>query len=558
MDTPIIGIIGGKGKMGNLFATFFKKNNIEVMISDIGTPLTNEQVSQRCDIVIVSVPIQNTTEVIEQILPLIKESGAIMDLTSVKAEPIKTMLKGKVEVLGIHPMFGNSNTINGQTVILCPTKKSGKWSNWMAKFLASKDIDLVKMTPQEHDKMMGIAQALIHFADIAFIDALRKLKIPVKALLKFTSKASSLKILLAARLIAQDPALYTHIQTDNSESKKAISTFSKSVGDLSKSVYKKDCNYLINEFKKSQKFLGNYKDLAYKESNLLIEQLKNKKKPEVEKQPNKDDLATLGPKNTFSSIAAQKISKKDQGIFYADTITQLFDLVENKSVKAALVPIENKFAGTVRETLDALFLRNVHILDEVKIPIHHCLIMLKASEKKDIKVVASHTQAIQQCSKFIKSNFKDAQLQAFPSTAAAVEKLVQTQDTSLAVIAPEIAGTNPLVSVYAKNIEDSRGNETSFYLIKKGSFLKPEANAKKTSIAIHFSEDKAGSLAQVFNDFAKEKVNLSRIESRPTKSKFGQYIFYIEFDGSLDDKNVIEAIKNVKKKTSELKVLGSY
>lgn len=558
MKTPIIGIIGGNGRMGNLFSDFFMQHEIQVIISDKGTKLSNTQLAEKSDIVIVAVPINYTVQVIKEVLPNIKSGGAIMDLTSVKIQPVNEMLKGKVEVMGMHPMFGDSNPIPGQTIILCPTKKSGEWSTWMEKFLVKNGANIVKMSTKDHDKIMGTAQALIHFADIAFIDCLRKLKIPVSKLLDFTSKASTLKILLASRLIAQDPSLYAHIQTENTYSRSSIKTFVKSVQDLSRKVNKKDTKGIINEFKKSQTFLGQYKDKAYLETSKLIELIIDVKDKYEKQTPNKNDLASLGPVNTFSSIAAKRIAKKDQNIFYTNTISDVFELVENKKVASAIVPIENKLGGTVRETLDELFERNIHITQEVKIPINHCLIMLNGSNRSDIRRISSHSQALAQCEKYIKKNFPKSQLSSLQSTAQAVEQLIKTCDRQAAVIAPEIAAQNPLLKVYEKNIEDAEGNETSFYVIEKGEYKVPEAQAKKTSLAIHFSKDSPGSLAQVLNDFSKEGINLSRIESRPTKAKFGQYLFYIDLDGSTSEKKIQRALKEVSKRTSKLKILGSY
>jgi prephenate dehydrogenase len=129
--TPIIGIIGGQGRMGHLFHEFFVERGIKVLISDLNTKLKNKELVEKSDITIVSVPIDKTKNVIKEILPYLKKSSAITDFTSVKEMPVKEMLNAKdgVEVFSMHPMFGNSNPIPGQTIILCETKKSGVWYN---------------------------------------------------------------------------------------------------------------------------------------------------------------------------------------------------------------------------------------------------------------------------------------------------------------------------------------------------------------------------------------------------------------------------------------------
>jgi len=130
---PVIGIIGGNGRMGQLFAEFFVERGIKVLIADLKTKLSNKDLAKNSDITIISVPIDKTVKVIKEVLPSLKKGSAITDFTSVKECPINEMLKAKngVEVFGMHPMFGNSNPIPGQTVLMCPTKKSGKCDKWM-------------------------------------------------------------------------------------------------------------------------------------------------------------------------------------------------------------------------------------------------------------------------------------------------------------------------------------------------------------------------------------------------------------------------------------------
>lgn len=270
---PVIGIIGGRGRMGRLFANFFKQKGLKVLISDIGTKLTNKNLVQKSDIVIVSVPIDKTIKVIKEVLPYIKRTSAIMDFTSIKEKPVKAMLKGKCEVLGMHPMFGNSNPIPGQTIILCPTEKSKKWSKWIENFLKKNHVLVEKMTVREHDKIMNIAQGLIHFTEITFADALRRCKMPIGKLLNYTGKASELKIQLAARILAQDADLYGNIQIENPYALKSLNEYKKSIDELIKIVKNKDLKAFKRYFDKGKKYFGKYKEEAFHDSSILIDKL---------------------------------------------------------------------------------------------------------------------------------------------------------------------------------------------------------------------------------------------------------------------------------------------
>ncbi|MDA1060960.1 MAG: prephenate dehydratase [bacterium] len=555
--TPTIGIIGGKGRMGKLFANFFKERGVKVLISDRKTKLKNRDLAEKSDITIVSVPIDKTERVIQEVLPYIK--GAIMDLTSLKVAAVKAMLKGKCEVLGIHPMFGDTNPIPGQTIILCPTKKSGTMSKWMETFLTENKVKIHKMTPKQHDKIMTTAQGLIHFADITFADALRRNNIPIKQLLEYTGKASELKVQLAARLIAQDPGLYGNIQIQNPQSIKTLKLYKKSVDDLIEIVEKKDIKSFKKYFIQNKKFLGNYTKEAYKDSSYLIDKLMalHKKTPKkYQEKPGKGHIAVLGPANTFSDLAATRyLQGRHLEKYYTKDIDEVFELVSSGTVSEGIVPIENKLHGTVREALDGLFSNDVHIAQTINIEIHHCLICLRNAKKSDIKRIRSHSQALHQCSKYLDKYYPKAAKQAFPSTVYAIDRVLTTNDKTTAVIAPYIAADDPNLRIIDKNIEDEEGNSTTFIVIRRG---KTKNSGPKTSIAFHFSADAPGSLFSVFQDFKNARINMTKIESRPTKSHFGDYIFYLDFEGELNDPKVKKLLKGVEKKVAKLKILGSY
>ncbi len=568
MENPRIGIIGGNGRMGALFATFFRERGLKVQISDLKTKLKNKEIAKTSNITIVSVPIDKTEKVIKEVLPHIPKNSAIMDFTSVKEMPVKAMLKGKCEVLGIHPMFGDSNPIPGQTVILCPTDKSKKWANWIEQFLKKHKVKIQKMSAQKHDKIMNIAQGLIHFADITFSEALRRTKMPTKELLKYASKASELKIQLAARLIEQDAGLYGNIQIENPNTLKTLKLYKKSVQDLMEIVKKKNLPAFKKYFQNSKNFFKSYTKEAYDDSSYLIDKLIEKErtfKPKL-KIPKKSNIAVLGPKNTFTDLAAEKYIKSKAAKspkYFAKDIEEVFELVESDKVKLGIIPIENKLNGTIRETLDNLFLRKVKINEEISIPINHAIIILPHATAKDIKIIISHSQALKQCKKFLKKNFPKAAQESMNSTALAIEKLVQTNDKSIAAIAPKIAATKQDLKILKSNIEDKKDNETTFIVIEKGAITHKtptdeQKTCTKTSIAFHFDADSPGSLFTVFKDFADAKINTTKIESRPTQAKFGDYIFYLDFEGSLSTTKVQKTLQKVTKKVAKLKVLGSY
>ena len=547
--------------MGKHFADFFKERGITIMISDLGTKVSNEEVALKADVVIVSVPMPKAASVITSLLPYMPSSSLLIDFCSIKNVAAEALAKAKCETLPMHPMFGDSNPIPGQTVILCPSKRAGKWTKWLEKFLKDNKVIIRKISVRDHDKAMSITQSLIHFADITFADALRQSKVPVRELFKLASKASELKVQLAARLLDQDPGLYAQIQIQNPQTLKPLKEYKKSIEKLIRIIEKKDIKKFEKYFEDNRKFLKNYTGEAYKDSSYLIDKLvelqKNRQVMSTQKIKAKlEDLAVLGPKNTYSDLAATKYNS-DAPKYYAKSIDEVLELVAKGEVVEGILPIENKLHGTIRETLDGLFYKNIHIVREISLPIHHTLIILKQANKADIKRIISHSQALNQCKKYLKHNFPKAIYEPFSSTAASLQKMIDEGDKAIAVIAPETSLSKDQLKVYARNIEDEKDNSTSFLVIRKGP-AKATSSSKKTSIAFHFSKDSPGSLFAVFKDFADAKINLTKIESRPTKASFGDYIFYLDFEGSIKAPNISKTLSKVKSKVARLKILGSY
>jgi len=574
MVNPVIGIIGGHGRMGQLFSSFFLERGIKVLVSDLKTKLKNRNVAEKSDIVIVSVPIDKTEKVIREIVPYLKAGSAVTDFTSVKEMPVKEMMKsGKgVEVFGMHPMFGNSNPIPGQTVLICTTKKSGKWYKWMKNFLSENGAVIKEMSASDHDKTMAIAQDLIHFVEITCSEGLRLTGLPIEKILPYISKASELKVMSSARILDQDAGLYGNMQIENPYNLKFLNKYKKSVEDLIKMIQKKDLKSFKKYFETTRKYLGDYTHKAYKESSFLIDKLienRRREKAYVSQKkvtPKKNHIALLGPRYTFSDLAADCCGELAPGggnleKYYAHDLEEVFELVEKGKVSKGIVPIENKLDGTIRETLDLLFTKNVHITGLVSLPVHHCIVVLPHSNAKDITTVISHQQAINQCKNYLKKHFPKISREAYSSTTKAIEKLIFSNNNSLAVISSREAAIAHNLKILGTNIEDDPSNSTSFYFIEKGGY-KPKTseqkNRTKTAIAFYFDKDSPGSLFKVFEDFAKAKINLTKIESRPTRKEFGDYIFYLDFDGNPNENKVREVLAKIPNKVSKLKVLGSY
>ena len=259
-----------------------------------------------------------------------------------------------------------------------------------------------------------------------------------------------------------------------------------------------------------------------------------------------EKVAVLGPKGTFTEIAAEKIFEGAQ-MEYMDDVDDVFEYVDSgKGV--GVVAVENSLEGSVSKTMEGLMEHDVRICGEATLDINLCLI--KKKETKDIKTVLSHPHALAQCRKYRKKTFPKAKPHATDSTAAAMLELDGIEDA--AAIGPKYAAKTYGLEIVEENIQDDR-SQTRFIAIGK-----KECWGKKTSI-IFAVKDEPGALYSVLKIFSDGKINLTKIESRPSRKKLGEYIFYVDFENNgLDKKGVEAMLLKIKERTTLLKNLGSY
>ena len=430
METTI-GIIGGKGKMGQLFARLFSQQGYQVLISDKNTKLKNKDLVNNSDIIIISVNIDQTIPVINEIEPYLNNQKLLMDLTSLKKEPVQAMLKTKARILSIHPMFNDTSFGSGQKVLISKVRCQKTDVNRIKSFFHKYRVKTLDIDYKKHDDIMAIVQVLVHFAEISFTKTLEKIGIKVENLLAYSSPAYEIKIEMACRILAQDANLYGNIQIRNPLSRKYVKLLMESSEELQKILENKDLNEFTKYFNKSQKFLGKYAPQALKESDYLIAKLREKDiQVHGETIKNKKaKIALLGPKFTHSDIACNNWLKKtdksypDISKIYCQSISEIFELVKKKQVKKGFVPLENMLDGSIQETQDNLFKHQMKILEEVSAPIHHCIATTYGTKAKDINQIFSHEKAINQCSDYIKKYYPKAQIIKLSSTAQAMQKL---------------------------------------------------------------------------------------------------------------------------------------
>lgn len=262
-NAKTVGFIGGEGQMAKVFIPMFKKRGYNVTISDLKTKKTNIEVTQESDIVIISVPIMRTKDVISEIVPFTRKGQLLMDLTSLKVEPVKEMLKGKAEVIGLHPMFGpNISTTQNQKIIMCPALTTNK--KFIQNILEAEGLNVHITTPENHDKMMGVIQVLIHFHSILLGNTLKSLKVDLKEVENFMSPIYRLEFGVIARIFSQDPDLYGPILMQNPEKHEILEALKNNTLNLANIIESSNQTLFKEFFNKTSNYLGKYSEIASK------------------------------------------------------------------------------------------------------------------------------------------------------------------------------------------------------------------------------------------------------------------------------------------------------
>ena len=266
-------------------------------------------------------------------------------------------------------------------------------------------------------------------------------------------------------------------------------------------------------------------------------------------------LAYLGPPGTYTEQAAAAYDPDATRLPF-DSIPAVASAVDAGAADQGVVPIENSLEGSVTFTLDLLIHESsLFIRHELVLPIHHSLLGMPGRDIADIEVVYSHPQALAQCRSFLSERFAGVELVASLSTAAAVEEMLSSGKTAAAIgtlRGAELYGAE----VLAQRIEDGANNETRFVVLAPTDH--DRTGADKTSICFSYDQDSPGTLHGTLGEFTRLGINLTKIESRPTKESLGRYIFLVDLEGHREDVRVMEALEGVEARVSTLKVFGSY
>jgi prephenate dehydratase len=273
----------------------------------------------------------------------------------------------------------------------------------------------------------------------------------------------------------------------------------------------------------------------------------------------------LGPWGTFTEEALraaldeQAADGRMRRFLPYVSMQETIEAVSTGEVDCAIVPIENSIEGSVSATLDVLAheVDNLQIVREVRHPISHCLLARPGLTLGQITKVISHPHANGQCRIWLRQNLPGREVEAANSTANAVERVAST-DEPWAAIGNRLAGAKYGCVVLQADIEDHRDNETRFVFLARQRERQDWFEPYKTSVVCEIAKNQPGALLLILQEFAFRHINLSKIESRPSKRRLGDYIFVVDMEGKVDDVAIADALRCLCCKLPRLTVLGSY
>ena len=277
-------------------------------------------------------------------------------------------------------------------------------------------------------------------------------------------------------------------------------------------------------------------------------------------------VVTLGPQGTFSHQASKKVMQYLQ--MYSDnielsfekTIAKIFREVNN-GIDIAVVPLENSEAGSIGTTMDniiELSKNGMLIVAETDLNINHYLAC--KGKINDIEIIYTHPQSYSQCELFIESNLKQAEILFTPSNSNSAQEIANSDKTNVAEIVPRICTEIYDIPILAKKIQNSNSNSTRFLIITAKDHIKKLFKSRiksKSTLLIDPRDDRPGLLSEILQIFANKLINLTKIESRPSKRRLGDYVFYIDLQADLSHPILQSCVEELQRIVS-IRNLGSY
>ncbi len=257
MRKPRFGIVGGTHGIGRWFARYLTQQGYEVLVSGRSSGPDLVTLTRRCPVVVISVPIKATVEVIQQVGPLMPETSLLTDFTSLKEEPVKAMLhSARCEVIGLHPLFGPGvKQLNGQKVVICPAR-TRQWLPILTGILQKGGARLIETTPQQHDQWMALIQGLNHLNTLTLGLTLDRSGVELAELQSVSTPLFQRKMKILRRVFGPHPRLYAELLTENPYMKPVVENYLHCLRELGSLIRRRDNQGLEKSIQNTRLFVG--------------------------------------------------------------------------------------------------------------------------------------------------------------------------------------------------------------------------------------------------------------------------------------------------------------
>jgi prephenate dehydratase len=512
-------IIGGTGGMGRLVEHTLRKYDWTVHTTR--RDFKNlASYTEESDIIFISVPHDAFARVVVELELIGVQDKLLVDLSSGVSAHLKALATIAARTAFMHLMFGpDIYTMRGQNVVLSADIDDSRFGALTTLF-HNEGVRITEATPEHHDYLMGIVQALSQFNTIAIAKTISELKTTPKELSHFASLTFSLQSDLIARIVAQPAGLWSTIQFTNPHFDSILTKHMATIETLASCARMRDYKKFEKVFQKVVDF-WNTKDVVISAPHTITHAALRK-----------NAIAILGPKGSYSEEALQKLNSKQKPLLL-DSIPEVLEAVARGRVEHALVPFENSIHGTVLETLDGIYQHRLRVLDEIIVPVEHVLAGKQSADApRAVRAIYSHPQALAQCARYLRAHYPSAKLIATPSTSSACEKVSTEGQVDALAIGSKLAATLYGLSILDAQIQDVENNKTQFVLVAK----KPSKQSRPfTLLVVRPTRNRPGILHDILGVFKRQKVNLLKLESRPSREQLGEYIFYIITELGSDD-----------------------
>ncbi len=264
-------------------------------------------------------------------------------------------------------------------------------------------------------------------------------------------------------------------------------------------------------------------------------------------------IACFGAPGAYAHMAAKKVFPNADPKFYSP-FKEVFRAIQDGKADFGVVPIENSSAGSVTAVYDLMLKYRFYIAAAADIPVNHCLAAKKGVKPENVKTVYSHEQALSQCSDFLNSRV-DVAVKEYVSTAQAAKMVSEGEDISAAAICSEEAANEYGLEIIQRGFQNNPNNTTRFIVIAKNMYIEPDSGKISLCFALpHIT----GSLYSTLCRFASHGLNLTKIESRPIYGKSFEYMFYLDFAGSTENRDTVELLCALSDELAEFSFLGNY